>query len=137
VASLGFPKAQSAERAKDFAPYFRGPRIHSLSVVVAIRMSEADTGRVVASDFKLPPMRCAMMRAAKRNKVLRVVVTTFGPRADVVKIQVARVSAARNDAALMIATQHRSARRRRDSLLRATQLAIRGGERVSVGAADI
>src|SRR5689334_445293 len=76
------------------------------------------------------------MRATECNQIVRIVAATFGTRTNMVNIQVARVPAAWNRAALLIPTKHRSARRGWDGLLRAAPFVTLRRNRARVGAAD-
>ena len=82
-------------------------------------------------------MRCSVMHSAEGDQVVCVVLAAFGTWFHVMQVQEARIATTRNDATLVIAPQHPSARRRRDRLLRANAhvgAVVGGGAIVREGA---
>jgi hypothetical protein len=75
-------------------------------------MLESNTRCDAARDDKLTMMCCAMVRAAKGSRVVGIVAAALRTQRDVMNIEKLRVPATRDDAPLVIATPHGSARRR-------------------------
>ncbi len=67
-----------------------------------------------AGDDERPRVLCDVVTLAKAQQILLAVITSFGPRQQVVNVDVARRSAPRNAAPRVITREHPAAPRRRD-----------------------
>ncbi|HEX4335334.1 MAG TPA: hypothetical protein VH062_05435 [Polyangiaceae bacterium] len=75
-------------------------------------MPEPNPRRDAAGHDELTTMRCAMVRTAKGSQIVRIVAATLRTQLNVMDIEKPRVTATRDDALLVIAPPHGSARRR-------------------------
>ena len=75
-------------------------------------MPESNTRRDAAGDDELTAMCGAMVRAAKGSQIVSIVSSTLRTQRNVMNVEKLCVAATRDDALLVIAAPHGSARRR-------------------------
>jgi hypothetical protein len=75
-------------------------------------MPESNARRDAVGDEELTAMCCAMVRAAKSSQIVSIMPATLRTQRNVMDIEKPRVAATRDDALLVIAAPHGSARRR-------------------------
>ena len=80
-------------------------------------MAKDDTGGDSTFDDKLPSVLGTMMRGAQRDERVRIMLTAFGARNDMVKIEKRGVPATWHDATSAVASQNLASYRRRDLLV--------------------
>ncbi|HEX4338920.1 MAG TPA: hypothetical protein VH062_23600 [Polyangiaceae bacterium] len=109
---LAFPKAQPTQGGERFGLHLHSTRFRRPPVVAAVGVAESNTRRDAAGDDELTAMCRAMVRAAKRSQIIGIVPATLRTQRNVMNVEKLRIATTRDDAPLMIAAPHGSARRR-------------------------
>ena len=85
--ALPLAKSEAAEGTEDLRANVGSDGVDDVSVRGAIGVAKDDTGGDSTFDDKLPSVLGTMMRGAQRDERVRIVLTAFGARNDMVKIR--------------------------------------------------
>jgi hypothetical protein len=100
---LALAEAQAPEGLKGFGPYIGSGCANGGAVGRPVRVREVRRGSRPRND-EPAPVDGEVMGTAKRDEILGVVVATFGPKPDVMRLRKRRVPTARDATSSAIAT---------------------------------
>jgi hypothetical protein len=116
-AHFALSKAEPAQSRENSRVHFEPVRIGDVAIVPAISVAKADAGGSVLRDDELSVMHRTVVSATQREEVVSAVLPPSRTRHDVMQIEKARVLAAWNPAAVLVALQNGPARGGRYRLL--------------------